>query len=168
MGQDESRVTISGREPEPGSEGTGAPAGIDPSSGQHRDYWVLSEAERAKGFVRPVRNAYRHVGRPAPKHELRELTDDERARYAGEGYVRYETYPKGPTSAIGRFWTQTDLDAVGKGCGSVTTMGAALSETYARQPSFYGSTFCCACRTHLPVGKDGEFVWEGTTERVGT
>lgn len=29
-------------------------------SGQHADYWVLSAAERAKGFVRPVRHSYRH------------------------------------------------------------------------------------------------------------
>ena len=30
-------------------------------NGQQRDYIVLSEAERAKGFVRPVRDAYRHL-----------------------------------------------------------------------------------------------------------
>ncbi len=162
------RVTISGRAPEPGTEDSGAPAGINPATGQHRDYWVLSPGERSKGFVRPVRSSYRHVGPPPPKYELRELTDDERARYAGEGYVRYEPYPESESPKRGRLWTQKDLDAVGKGCGTMTTMGRELSETYARQPSFYGSTFCCGCRTHLPVGERGEFVWEGTTERVGT
>ena len=30
-------------------------------NGQQRDYVVLSEAERSKGFVRPVRDAYRHA-----------------------------------------------------------------------------------------------------------
>jgi hypothetical protein len=38
-------------------------------------------------------------------------------------------------------------------------MGLALSETYARQPDFYGATYCCACRMHLPVGENGQFTW---------
>ena len=83
--------------------------------GQHKNYWVLSEAERAKGFVRPVRHSYRH-----------------------------------------------------EKCGTVTTMGRALAETYAREPGFYGATFCCGCGAHFPVGEQGEFVWEGSTEKVGT
>ena len=37
-------------------------------------------------------------------------------------------------------------------CGSVTTMGVALSETFARDPHFYSGTFCVACRAHFPVG----------------
>lgn len=53
-------------------------------------------------------------------------------------------------------------------CGDVTTMGQTLAETYARDPSFYSGTFCCCCRAHFPVGADGEFVWQGTDEKVGT
>jgi hypothetical protein len=53
-------------------------------------------------------------------------------------------------------------------CGTVTTMGLALSETYARDPHFYGATFCCGCRAHFPVGEQGEFTWDGTSEKVGT
>lgn len=53
-------------------------------------------------------------------------------------------------------------------CGGVTTMGLALAETYARDPSFYGGTFCAICRAHFPVGKNGEFTWDGTNEKVGT
>lgn len=53
-------------------------------------------------------------------------------------------------------------------CGNDTTMGQTLAETYARQPDFYDGTFCCACMAHFPVGADGEFVWRGTTEKVGT
>lgn len=53
-------------------------------------------------------------------------------------------------------------------CGAVTTMGQALAETYARNPSFYSGTFCCNCKNHFNVGPDGEFVWDGTDERVGT
>ena len=36
-------------------------------------------------------------------------------------------------------------------CGAKTTMGLALSETYARNPKFYGGTFCCGCGTHFPL-----------------
>jgi hypothetical protein len=77
-------------------------------------YLVLSDEERARGFVRPLRESYRH-----------------------------ET------------------------CGAVTTMAPAIAETYAREPHFYGATYCTACRMHRPVGPDGEFVWlDGS--KVGT
>lgn len=84
-------------------------------NGQQKGYVVLSESERAKGFVRPVRASYRHLK-----------------------------------------------------CGAVTHMGDALAETYARDPAFYSGTFCVGCRSHFPVGADGEFVWDGTSEKVGT
>ena len=84
--------------------------------GMQEKYLVLSEEERAKGFIRPVRRSYVHLK-----------------------------------------------------CGSVTTMGEALAETYAREPSFYGGTFCVRCGKHLPVGEDGEFGWDdGTDEKGGT
>lgn len=139
-------------------------------SGMNKKYLVLSEEERRKGFQRPVRRSYVHVGIGAPQGELRDLTPAERERYEGRtDWARYEAYPKDhPSGMLGRYWSQADLDRVGKGCGTLTTMGQALSETYARQPGFYGATFCCGCGTHLPVGHDGEFVWEGTDERVGT
>lgn len=84
-------------------------------NGQQKDYVVLSPEDRAKGFVRPVRNSYVHLK-----------------------------------------------------CGCVTTMGDALAETYARDPTFYSGTFCVGCRKHFPVGADGEFVWDKTDEKVGT
>lgn len=46
---------------------------------------------------------------------------------------------------------------VHKFCGSATTMGQELSETYARDPKFYGATYCCTCQIHKPVA---EFNWE--------
>lgn len=91
---------------------------LNPATGQQKGYVVLSEAERAKGFVRPVRRSYVHDK-----------------------------------------------------CGGLTTMGQALAETYAADPHFYSGTFCCHCRAHFPVGEadmGGEFVWAGTTERVGS
>lgn len=130
-------------------------------------YLVLSDEERAKGFVRPLRFEYVHVGRPGPEHPLVDLTAEQQERYAVAGYVKFEPYPPGSASA-GRFWTQEHLDAVGKGCGAATTMHRSIAETYARQPTFYGATFCVGCRMHRPVGADGEFVWKGTRERVGT
>lgn len=101
-------------------------------TGQHKSYVVLCPDERAKGFVRPYRDAYKHVG------PLQHLVGD-----------------TGQNSHIVR----------AGGCGTVTTMGRALSETYARDPSFYGATFCVACNRHLPVS---EFVWTADGEQVGS
>lgn len=140
---------------------------IDPATGMQKGYVVLSEAERKKGFVRPVRDSYRHIWAPEPKHPLRDLTDEEKSRYGNEGYVKYEEYPEDQrnSSAIGRFWTQKQLNIAGKGCGQVTTMGRGLAETWARDVSFYSGTFCATCREHFPVY---QFVWTGTEERVGS
>lgn len=68
------------------------------ADGQQEVYLVLSEEERAKGFVRPVRTKYVHVK-----------------------------------------------------CGVETRMGTAIAETYARDPKFYGGTFCCGCGKHFPL-----------------
>lgn len=87
---------------------------IDPITGMQESYLVLSEAERARGFVRPLRYTYTH-----------------------------------------------------ERCGTSTTMGGAIAETYARNPGFYGGTYCVACRNHFPVGENGQFVWDDGT-KVGT
>lgn len=123
---------------------------------QNETYLILSEAERAKGFVRPVRRTYVHVGLK-PKHSLRELTGEEKALWGDAGYVKFEVYPETgePTGCTGRFWTQAELDR--KACGGATTMGQALAETYARNPSFYGQTYCVHCQMHRPVE---EFLWD--------
>jgi len=136
------------------------------ADGQQKAYVVLSAEERAKGFVRPVRRSYRHVG-IRPKYPTRELTAEERERYGEPSYVLYEPYPEPrASSALGRFWTQRDLES---GCGTVTTMGTALAGNLRpRSAQFYGGTFCCGCGAHVPVGAKGEFVWAGTDERVGT
>jgi len=95
----------------PGFEDASAP-GPTKENGQHSSYWILSDEERSKGFVRPVRRSYVHTE-----------------------------------------------------CGSVTTMAQRIAETYARDPKFYGATFCCRCGTHCPVS---EFKWDGTEEIVGS
>lgn len=82
--------------------------GVDEAPVDQNDvYLVLDDAERSRGFVRPLRRSYKHTG----------------------------------------------------GCGTVTTMGEAIAETYAREPHFYGATYCCGCLMHRPVGEAGEFHW---------
>jgi hypothetical protein len=136
-----------------------APGPINPSTGQHTQYWVLCKEERDKGFIRPYRDIYKHVG-INPKYPLRDLTDEEEERYAEYGYVKYEEYPKSESSVVGRFWTQSDLNNLG--CGVLTSMSNDLAETYARDPKFYGKTFCICCGGHFPVEEfewlDGEIV----------
>ena len=169
-------ATSSGKPPK--HFGSPAPDLDTKLNGQHPDYWVLSESERAKGFVRPVRRAYKHVGRPMPRYPLIDLTPEQREMWGlkvdyDSTYVKFEKYPESEYPAVGRYWTQKEIDSIGKGCGTVTTMSQPIAETYAREPGFYGATMCCGCQKHLPVGEDGEFVWvdgagNPTPERVGT
>lgn len=58
-------------------------------------------------------------------------------------------------------------------CRYTTTIADSIAETYARNPGFYGSTYCVHCHMHRPVGADGEFIWvdlkgQVTDERVGS
>lgn len=53
-------------------------------------------------------------------------------------------------------------------CGSVTSMGQSIAETYARCPTFYSGTFCSTCSSHFPVGENGQFVWLDDGSKVGT
>ena len=141
--------------------------------GQHEIYLVLSEEERSKGFVRPVRDTYIHVGKNVHGLEIhRLLNEEEQKKYPDKKYVAVLTVMKKEDGSFlgGKYVTQEEFDAwqSGKkigGCGTETRMGNALSETYARNPKFYGATFCCECNKHLPVE---EFVWKGTNETVGS
>jgi hypothetical protein len=137
-------------------------------------YLVLSEEERAKGFVCPVRTSYVHVGRKDSnryKGIHRILTEAEQLEYPDKKYVAVMTVLENEDGSFkgGPYVTKEELDAwrygeyIG-GCGTITTMGIALSETYARNPKFYGATYCTGCQKHLPVG---EFIWYGTNIKVG-
>ena len=109
-GTDGAVVTLSGRPRCKDYKGP-APCPIDPATGMHKEYWILSDEERAKGFVKPVRTRYDHTK-----------------------------------------------------CGSRTFMNVKLAETYARDPYFYGGTFCATCRTHFPLK---EFTWVNEDGSVG-
>jgi len=163
------RTTTSGYPPSM-PEDAPAPGPINPETGMHTDYWILSEEERQKGFVRPVRRTYIHVGRRLPG-EPRPLTDEEKERYKNYDYAAFIPNDDPDSSILGTFIKQKDLDTrkgdLYGGCGVATSMSQPIAETYARQPSFYGRTYCVHCQTHLPVGEQGEFVWEDGT-RVGT
>ena len=127
---------------------------------QHDVYLVLSEEERAKGFIRPVRKTYVHVGREIKGELPLPLTDEEKERYKDYNYVAYSKNTDEDSALVGTYLTQHDLDTYkngyGGGCGVATTMGEALAETYARNPKFYGSTYCVGCQKHLLVE---EFKW---------
>lgn len=156
------RQTTDGNPPHDDHWDGPAPAPIDPKTGQHKAYWVLPEEERKRGFVRPVRRSYTHVG-PLPPANLRDLTAEEQERYARFGYAKFEEFPPERSPQTGRFWTQAELDRL-NGCGSVTQMSLDIAETLARDPGYYSATFCCRCGDHLPIG---EFVWDDGT-RVGS
>lgn len=53
-------------------------------------------------------------------------------------------------------------------CGTATTMSLELAQTYAADPNFYSGTYCAYCRTHFPVGTDGEFIWQDDRTKVGS
>jgi hypothetical protein len=145
-----------------------------PENGKQNEvYLVLSDEELKKGFVRPVRTTYVHVGKPKATLEqienLRHLTDEEYEEHKEWGYIAFLPNPEYPenTSVVGTYFTSKTLKEFreGTGCGTATTMGLKLAETYARDPKFYGATWCCGCNKHIDVN---EFVWEGTNEKVGS
>jgi len=55
-------------------------------------------------------------------------------------------------------------------CGQITSMNRAMAETYAREPKFYSGAFCCYCKEHFPLTKDGKpsFVWYPDGTLVGS
>lgn len=125
-------------------------------------YLLFSEAERDKGFVRPLRSTYKHVG-IHPEYPLRDLTPEEKQTTMGELYVAFEKYPEERSPATGRFWTKAELNFK---CDGVTTIQSKeITETYARSPQFYGSTYCIPCQRHVPVK---ECVWVDDGSRVGS
>lgn len=135
-------------------------------TGQHDGYIILCPDERKKGFVRPYRDAYEHVGRSI----CGKIVD---VGVTVLGGCRVCDEPHGHEGECGDVFRTVAQDEQVKllarhrigGCGATTSMGQALSETYARQPSFYGATFCVGCNRHLPVA---EFVWTADGQQVGS
>lgn len=82
--------------------------------------------------------------------------EDKTPREMNEAYLvlSAEERAKGFVRKLYRAYIHHDPE-----CGAVTTMGLPLCETYARDPSFYGATYCSRCRMHRPTGAQGEFTW---------
>lgn len=49
-------------------------------------------------------------------------------------------------------------------CGGLTRMPAHCARTYAQNPKYYDSTFCCSCRGYFPVS---EFTWDKDGKPIG-
>ena len=138
---------------------------------QNKKYLILSEEERAKGFIRPVRTSYVHIGSITNTRggTIEPLSEEDKSSYGvNNNYVAFLRYPESEWPVVGRALTQEQVDNIDKrvgGCYTITTMSLPLAETYARDPKFYGSTYCTGCRMHRPVE---EFVWLNTDETVGS
>lgn len=131
------------------------------ADGQQKGYVVLSAEERAKGFVKPVRRSYIHRGLQDPG-TLIDIPEETLERYGWKESPPFAKFQpdvpaRGPNALPGRYWTKDEVARIDKGCGTLTTMGLSLAETYARDPNFYSGTFCCGCHAHFPLN---EFVWE--------
>lgn len=61
---------------------------------------------------------------------------------------QFENYP---TVDDGEFEQPVRESYVHEGCGGTTTMTGDLPESVARDPEFYGKTFCATCGVHVPV-----------------
>jgi len=77
----------------------------------------------------------------------------------------YLVLPDGKRRDLVRPFRRTYIHTV---CNTSTRMTDAIAETYAAQPDFYGATYCANCKTHKPVGPNGEFIWESDHTKVGT
>lgn len=177
----EGRVIIEANKPPPppvdrtqrcmtdGSPETADHREINPNTGMQKGYVVLSDEERAKGFVRPMRLSYRHVGRAI----CGIITPVDPNRLGGEQYVCMSKPGHAGTYHHANVVTLPQPDAArlserGRtvACGTSTQMGQKIAETYALDPKFYSGTFCCECKEHFPVE---EFIWDdGSGQVVGS
>lgn len=137
---------------------------------QNEAYLVLSEGERKKGFTRPLYSSYTHVGRKFEEVVLK----DEPEEFEGKIYVAVASILKNEdgTPKGGRLLTQKEYDEWKKtgnigGCGVSTVINSReIIETYARDPKFYGATWCMGCKRHI---QNSEFIWDKSNElRVGS
>lgn len=139
------------------------------SCGKLRETWTphegaLTDETGARVEVvrkRAASEAWAHVDGSPVTPDHREIDPDTGMQ---KGYVvlSAEERAKGFVRPVRRKYVHTK-------CGVQTVMGLALAETYARDPHFYSGTFCVGCRTHFPVGENGEFIWgDGSNQKVGT
>lgn len=146
---------------------------INETTSQSLVHLVLSKEEIAKGFVRPIRKSYIHKGRFYGK-DL-EVTMLDKPQLSQDGLRTYVAlipiFDKDGIKLGSSYITEEELKQYKEtngyvgGCEALTTMVLEIAETYARNPKFYGATFCCGCSKYINVN---EFVWAGTDEKVGS
>jgi len=110
----------------------------------------MDERKRCTTDGKPPRDGWENREAPAP-------INDSTGQHEAYWTLCEEERSKGFVRPVRRTYVH---DA----CGVATTMGRALAETFARDPSFYSATFCCGCRNHFPVA---EFTWDDGT-KVGS
>lgn len=160
--REKKKVTASGKPPKT-AKSISAPTDEKLPDGQLKDHWILSDEERAKGFVRPVRTSYIHIGKEICAKVLPNVSGAEVLLGGLREVCVMEPGHKGECIQF-RKMTQYEHAVAEEshilgGCGRITTMGQKIAETYAAEPEFYGSTFCANCHGYFPVGKFGEFKW---------
>lgn len=102
---------------------------------------------------------------------MAELTTDKNDPRLGHGFderpvPQQEVYLVLSEEEIGKGFVRPYRDRyIHNVCGGETVMGQALSATYARDPKFYGATYCVHCKMHRPVS---EFTWSEDGELVGS
>lgn len=52
-------------------------------------------------------------------------------------------------------------------CGHTSSLRTGTAKLLYSNPSLYNCLKCHNCDDHFPIGKYGDFVWEGTDVRVG-
>lgn len=132
---------------------------------QNKKYLVLSEAELAKGYVRPVRTSYVHTGRlicgKVQSPDEYGLPADAVA-YVCSMEKNHEGDCRIFSPVNKRELRRLETTGFLGGCDTTTTMHTTLAETYAANPKFYSATYCCQCMMHINVNefqwKDGQIV----------
>lgn len=89
-------------------------------------------------------------GSPVPQDRSHTEIDPTTGQQRGYVVLTPEERAKGFVKPVRRSYLH-------RKCGSVTTMGRSLAETYARDPNFYNGTFCCHCHEHFGLE---QFEWE--------
>ena len=118
-----------------------------------RKFWKRKESE-----VPPVDRSARVLTDGSPETPDHREIDPATGMQKGYIVLSAEERAKGFVRPVRRTYTHTT-------CGTDTTIGLALAETYARDPKFYRGTFCVHCKMHYPLD---QFVWQGTDEGLGT
>lgn len=65
-------------------------------------------------------------------------------------------YERHPINNTGEYVAPIRNSYIHDKCGEKTLCGDDIAETYAKNPKFYGRTFCVQCRNYFPVS---EFKW---------